>query len=424
MPRGGSGVNGSPRWEPKAHIFGFANGPANRYVDCRVGIEAVGVRIDERARSQEENIMADRQQETSVMVSIQEILQDAQNREVEEKAEAERRAREQEQRRLAEVKARQEAEAARIRAEEDERQRRDFEEQKRQAELRAVQEAALQKVKMEAESQARLAEIESRQEHERQLHALSQDKHKKRLTMIAAALGAVFFFGAIGAGVVISNISAGKARAEARARDLESQKDQIEQQQASLRAKLDQGYGPGDDCGTPGAARGQPQEASGHQTAAARHSTGHRGWGRGATAGSGQAGGRSCEGAVQLSAGQSPLHVPLIDEGGASRPPSSSPSTRGVLCGSPRAPHRRGACFAAPLELPHRRGACFAAALELPHRRGACFAAALELPHRRGACFAAPLELPQDRLSPGEDGRLPTADGPPRTALSPRLRRR
>ena len=55
---------------------------------------------DETARSQEENIMADRQQETSVMVSIQEILQDAQNREVEEKAEAERRAREQEQRRL------------------------------------------------------------------------------------------------------------------------------------------------------------------------------------------------------------------------------------------------------------------------------------------------------------------------------------
>jgi len=182
--------------------------------------------------------MADRQQETSVMVSIQEILQDAQNREVEEKAEAERRAREQEQRRLEEVKAKQEAEAARIRAEEEERQRREFEEQKRQAELKAVSEAALQKVKMEAESQARLAEIESRQEHERQLHALSQDKHKRRLTLIAAALGVVFFIGAIGAGVAISNISAGKARAEALARDLASQKEQVEQQQTALRMQL------------------------------------------------------------------------------------------------------------------------------------------------------------------------------------------
>jgi colicin import membrane protein len=187
--------------------------------------------------------MAERQ-ETSVMVSIQEILQDAQNREVEEKAEAERRAREQEQRRLEEIRLKQEAEAARVRAEEEERQRRDFEEQKRQAELKALSEAALQKVKIEAESQARLAEIESRQEHERQLHALSQDKHKRRLTLIAAALGVVFFVGAIGAGIAISNISAAKARAEAIARDLASQKEQVEQQQSALRMKLDQATDP------------------------------------------------------------------------------------------------------------------------------------------------------------------------------------
>ena len=66
--------------------------------------------------------MAERQ-ETSVMVSIQEILRDAQSREEQEKVEAERRAREDEQRRLDEARRKQEEGEARLRAEEDDRQR-------------------------------------------------------------------------------------------------------------------------------------------------------------------------------------------------------------------------------------------------------------------------------------------------------------
>ena len=58
--------------------------------------------------------MAERQ-ETSVMVSIQEILRDAQSREEQEKAEAEQRAREAEQRRLDDIRRKQEEEAARMR---------------------------------------------------------------------------------------------------------------------------------------------------------------------------------------------------------------------------------------------------------------------------------------------------------------------
>jgi colicin import membrane protein len=183
--------------------------------------------------------MAERQ-ETSVMVSIQEILRDAQSREEQEKREAERRAREAEQRRLDEIRRRQEEEAARLRAEEEDRQRRAFEEQRRQAELQALQEATIQRAKAEAEAQARLAEIASRQEHERQLHALSQDKHKKRVQMIAIGLGVVFFVGAIGAGVVIKQMMDKTATLELKARQLEDDKKEEESQQARLKAELEQ----------------------------------------------------------------------------------------------------------------------------------------------------------------------------------------
>jgi colicin import membrane protein len=183
--------------------------------------------------------MAERQ-ETSVMVSIQEILQDAQSREEQEKVEAEQRAREAEMRRLEDIRHKQEEEAGRLRAQEDERQRRDFEEQKRQAELRALQEATIQRARSEAESQARLAEMTSRQDHERQLHALSQDKHKKRVQMIAIALGVFFFVGAIGAGVVIKNVMDQKNAAEARANQLEADKQEVEQQTARVKAELEQ----------------------------------------------------------------------------------------------------------------------------------------------------------------------------------------
>jgi colicin import membrane protein len=187
----------------------------------------------------EETTMAERQ-ETSVMVSIQEILRDAQSREEQEKAEAEQRAREAEQRRLDEIRRKQDEEAARLRAEEEERERRIFDEQRRQAELKALQEATIHRAKAEAEAQARHVEMTARQEHERQLHALSQDKHKKRLQMIAIALGVFFFVGAIGAGVVIKNISDERERAQANVRQLEADRQESLAQKDRLTAELNQ----------------------------------------------------------------------------------------------------------------------------------------------------------------------------------------
>ncbi len=181
--------------------------------------------------------MAERQ-ETSVMVSIQEILRDAQDREEQEKVEAERRAQEEEQRRLDDIRRQQEAQEARLRAEEDDRQRRAFEEQKRQAEIAGLQEAAVQRARMEAESQARLAEMTARQAHERQLHVLGQDQHKKRLTFIVAGLGVLFFAAAIGGGILIKNAVNEANVAKQQAAALQAQVDEASAEKSRLNAEL------------------------------------------------------------------------------------------------------------------------------------------------------------------------------------------
>jgi colicin import membrane protein len=182
--------------------------------------------------------MAERQ-ETSVMVSIQEILRDAQHREEQEKVEAERRAREEEQRRLDDIRKRQEEEESRLRSEEEDRQRRAYEEQRRQAEINAMQEAAVQRARAEAEAQARLAEMAARQEHERQLHALSQDKHKKRLTFILVGLGAFLFIGIILTTVFVKKSMDETAALKAQAAQLQSQIDDSNAKEARLKAELE-----------------------------------------------------------------------------------------------------------------------------------------------------------------------------------------
>jgi colicin import membrane protein len=181
--------------------------------------------------------MAERQ-ETSVMASIQDILRDAQDREEQEKVEAERRAHEEEQRRVAEMRRRQDEEEARMRAEEDDRQRRAFEEQRRQAEILAMQEATVQRARSEAEAQARLAEMASRQDHERQIHALSQDKHKKRLTMILVGLGIFVVVGGVLGGVMIKKSSDEAQAAKAQAAQLQGQIDDSKAKEARLAAQL------------------------------------------------------------------------------------------------------------------------------------------------------------------------------------------
>ena len=125
-----------------------------------------------------------------------------------------------------------------MRADDEERQRRAFEERRHQAEIAALQEAAVQKARMEAEAQARLAEMASRHDHERQLRLLGADKQKKRLTLIVASLGAFLFVAAIGGGVLIKSQMDKANLAEANAAELRAQIDEGNAAKAKLERDL------------------------------------------------------------------------------------------------------------------------------------------------------------------------------------------
>jgi colicin import membrane protein len=182
--------------------------------------------------------MAERQ-ETSVMASIQDLLREHQRMEEQERTAAQQRAEDEERARLETARRQQEDEERRIREAEDERQRKIFDEQKRQAELQALQEAAIQKARLEAEAQARLAELASRQEHERHINALKHDKSKKTLKIAAIASGVFLLLAVIIGGVTIKKVSDQKAEAEKRVQQLQDDKLKAEQEKAAIKAELE-----------------------------------------------------------------------------------------------------------------------------------------------------------------------------------------
>jgi colicin import membrane protein len=101
-----------------------------------------------------------------------------------------------------------------------------------------MQEAAVQRARMEAEAQARLAEMASRQEHERQLHALSQDQHKKRLVGMLIGLGVLLVVGGGGLGYWAVESHNQAVAAQAQARELQDQIDKAQQDKSRIQAAL------------------------------------------------------------------------------------------------------------------------------------------------------------------------------------------
>ena len=79
----------------------------------------------------------------------------------------------------------------------------------------------------------------SRQEHERHLHALNQDKHKKRLTMLVAGLAVFFVVGGVVAGVMIKRGADEAAVLKAQTAQLQAQIDESQAKQARLASELE-----------------------------------------------------------------------------------------------------------------------------------------------------------------------------------------
>ena len=182
--------------------------------------------------------MAERQ-ETSVMVSIQELLRDHQRMEEQEKVQLQRKSEEEEQARLDGLRRQQEDEERRVREEEESRQRKIFEEQRKTAELAAMHEATIQRARMEAEAQARLAEMASRQEHERHINALKHDKSKKTLKIAAICSALFLLFALVGGGIAFKNTYDKQQASEKKMRELQDEITKAEQEKSSIKAELE-----------------------------------------------------------------------------------------------------------------------------------------------------------------------------------------
>jgi dTMP kinase len=187
--------------------------------------------------------MAQRQ-ESSVSISIEELLREAHAREEQERRDAAERARVAAQRLIDERRRAQQAEEARLRAEEAERMRRAFEEERRRVELRAAHEGTLEKARADAALRAHLAELSARHEHERRLHALRQDGQKKRLAVGLVLLTTLAVAGAIAGGVVVKRSKDAAAAADARLRGVQDERDRLEQEQAHLKQAIAQASDP------------------------------------------------------------------------------------------------------------------------------------------------------------------------------------
>jgi colicin import membrane protein len=188
------------------------------------------------------------QKESSVLFSLKELMNleedrikkeddDRKRREDAEnaaRADAERRAREEEERRLRAEEERKRGDEARMREE--------------AARLEAIRHGEVEKARVEAEGVARMEALRRQQEHEKELHVLSQDKHKKRLTYIALGSGFVLVAALVGGGIIIKG-QLDKAKAlEAQLNSLNADRDELniklknastDEERAAIKAELD-----------------------------------------------------------------------------------------------------------------------------------------------------------------------------------------
>jgi colicin import membrane protein len=171
------------------------------------------------------------QKESSVLFSLKELMNLEEDRikqedddkrrrveaEVQAKADAERRARDQE--------------AARLQAEED--RRRDEEQRKKEeaTRLEAIRHGEIEKARVEAEQRARMEAMTKQQEHERHLTSLQHDEHKKKLQrMVTFSIG-----GALILLVGFLGVYFGKIKPESEARDAAARAAILQQAEESKR---------------------------------------------------------------------------------------------------------------------------------------------------------------------------------------------
>jgi colicin import membrane protein len=181
------------------------------------------------------------QKESSVLFSLKELMNLEEDRIKQEETARQRQADAANQARLdAERRAREEEEA-RLRAEEERRRSEEQRGREETARLEAIRQAEIEKARLDADNAARTEQLKHQQEHERQIKALSQDKHKKRLTLIATSAAIFLLVALVGGGLFI------KSQADERAaetmkhqQEMAAQQAQYEKLQSQLQGQMDQ----------------------------------------------------------------------------------------------------------------------------------------------------------------------------------------
>jgi len=156
------------------------------------------------------------QKESSVLFSLKELMNLEEDRIKQEEQEKRRKEDSATQARMdAERRAREEEEA-RVRADENRRRAEEQRVREDAARVEAIRQAEIEKARLEAENAARLEQLRHQQEHERHITALTQDKSKKKLTVMVYGGAAVLVLALGGFGFYIKHSMDESAATEAR----------------------------------------------------------------------------------------------------------------------------------------------------------------------------------------------------------------
>jgi colicin import membrane protein len=174
--------------------------------------------------------------ESSVLFSLRELMSLEQDRVASERAANERRVQEAQQRRLADERAKSEAEAQKVRDIEESRLAGEQREREAAARLEAISLAELARAKAEVEHEAQLRELTARRGHEAQLVAIHQQSSTRRTKIGATVAIGILVLGMLGLGW--------KWRADQQAANLARANDaaalaQLEDEKAKLQQQID-----------------------------------------------------------------------------------------------------------------------------------------------------------------------------------------
>jgi colicin import membrane protein len=173
------------------------------------------------------------QKESSVLFSLKELMSLEEDRIKQEENERKRQEDAAIQARLDAERRQREEEEARMRASDEARRVSEQRTREESTRLDAIRQAEIERARLDAENAARTEQLRHQQEHERQLHAMSQDKGKKKLQWIAIGSGVFLLIAIVGGGFAIKTSLDRQQALETQLTSLNSSNDELQKKLGS-----------------------------------------------------------------------------------------------------------------------------------------------------------------------------------------------